>query len=336
MDTVFSRRAFLRTATIATAAMMLPVVSRSTRAAQVLEPSQRLRNPGYYRFKLGDFDLVSISDGILSAPAAAFAGNVTPEQLAEVLEAGFENEMLTPHCNVLYVNTGQNKVLIDTGSGTGMVPTAGKLLENLQAAQIDIETIDTVIITHAHGDHVGGLLDQAGQPIFTNARFYVSRLENDFWLQPQVRLPKIGLDQDAQNTMISTAQKQLGAIQSRLTAFEVEREIIPGLYAIPAAGHTPGQVAIRITSGSQSMIHTADVVHTHHINLWHPDWKPIFDADPDQAAETRQRILAAIATERGLMYAYHFPFPGIGHIRPRDGGGFVWEPINWQFEAEAV
>lgn len=333
MDIHFSRRVFLRSATIASVAMAVPLAVRSSRAAQEMEPSQSSRNAGFYRFKLGSFELVSLSDGILSVPAGVFAGNATPEQVAAVLQEGFQSETLTPDCNVLYVNTGQNQVLIDTGSGSLAAATAGKLLDNLQAAQISPAAIDTVIITHAHGDHVGGLLDQAGAAVFANARFYVSKTEHDFWMQPQVSLPKIGVDAESQQSMISTAQKQLGAIQPRLTTFEVNQEIIPGLSAIPAPGHTPGQVAIRIASGEMAMTHTADVVHTHTINLWHPEWQPIFDADPDQAATTRQQILAKIAADRQLMYAYHFPFPGLGHIRPRPAGGYFWEPVAWQFES---
>jgi glyoxylase-like metal-dependent hydrolase (beta-lactamase superfamily II) len=331
--TQFSRRAFLRTASLAAVAMAIPVASCSSHAAQVTELSQQSRNPGFYRFKLGTFEMVSVSDGTLAVPAALFAGNATPEQIAEVLQAGFETETLSPHCNVLYVNTGQNKVLIDTGNGTLSGDTVGKLLTNLQAAQINPADIDTIIITHAHGDHVGGLLNQSGSLVFANARFYISRLEDEFWMQPQVSLPKIGLDEATKQRMISTIKQQLGAIQSQLTMFEFEQEIIPGFYAIPASGHTPGQTALRITSGDQLLTHTADVVHTHHINLWHPDWKPIFDADPDQAVETRKRVLQRISDSRELMYAYHFPFPGLGHIRPRQEGGFTWEPVNWQFEA---
>jgi glyoxylase-like metal-dependent hydrolase (beta-lactamase superfamily II) len=332
MNTALSRRSFLRSATLAAVAMGLPVLSSSSRAAQVIEPTGQSRNAGFYRFKLGSFELISVSDGVLTVPAAVFAGNASPEQLQAVLQSSFESETLTPDCNVLYVNTGQNKILIDTGSGSGMGATAGKLLENLQAAQITPAEIDTVILTHAHGDHVGGLLDAAGAPVFANAQFHMSRVEHDFWIQPQVNLPKIGIDAAAQQQMIDTAQKQLGAIADRLTLFEAGQEILPGFVAIQAFGHTPGQVAIRITSGSESLTHTADVVHTRSINLWHPDWQPIFDADPDQAVTTRKQILQTISDARELMYAYHFPYPGLGHILPRPEGGFTWEPVNWQFE----
>lgn len=146
-------------------------------------------------------------------------------------------------------------------------------------------------------------------------------------------MPNVQVDEKTKQQFISAAQKCLGAIRDKVTRFQVEQEIFPSFKAISAPGHTAGQVAIEITSGEASMVHTADVVHTHTINLWHPSWQPVFDATPDQAAATRQQILSTIATERKLMFAYHFPFPGIGYLRPRSEDGFEWEPISWQFES---
>jgi glyoxylase-like metal-dependent hydrolase (beta-lactamase superfamily II) len=334
MHTALSRRTFLRSATLATIALGLPIVSRSSHAIEVAQSStvgqSVVANPGYYRFQLGSFELISMSDGLLAVPAAVFAGNATPEQLGEVLQEGFQTETLTPHCNVLYINTGSHKVLIDTGNGTSMGTTAGKLLEQLKAVQIDPIEIDSVIISHAHPDHVNGILDASGGFIFPNAQYYISRVEKEFWLQPNVSLPKIGIDAESQKNMIAVAQKNLRGLGDRLNGVEMGQEIVPGLTAIPAPGHTPGQIAIRIVSGDQSMTHTADVVHISTINLWHPEWQPIFDADPELAVATRQQILSKVAADRELMFAYHFPFPGIGHIRPRSGGGYLWEPATWQ------
>jgi glyoxylase-like metal-dependent hydrolase (beta-lactamase superfamily II) len=331
MNGQFSRRVFLRSIVLAAAAIALPLTLHKSLVAQTIESLQSSGNSGIYRFKLGSFELISLSDGVLEVPAALFAGNATAEQLTAVLKEGFQSEKLTPDCNILYVNTGKNKVLIDTGSGSfAPAKTVGKLLATLEEAQINPNEIDTIIITHAHGDHIGGLVDRTGKSAFSNARFYISRSEHDFWTQPNVSLPKIKIDPEAQQKMISTAQQQLKAIRDRLTLFDVDREIIPGITAIAASGHTPGQVALRITSGEMSMTHTADVVHIHTINLWNPDWQPVFDADPTEAVNTRKQILGKIASDRELMFAYHFPFPGIGHIRPRTEGGFSWESVNWQ------
>jgi glyoxylase-like metal-dependent hydrolase (beta-lactamase superfamily II) len=328
MNTNLSRRSFLKTATFAAIATSLPIAWYSVAQAQT--PA---RNPGVYRFKLGEFKLATISDGVLSAPAAAFAGDVTPEQLQAVLREGFQTETLMPDCNILFIDTGTHKVLIDSGSGNLNGATAGKLLENLAQAQIAPTDIDTIIISHAHPDHVGGLTDPLGAKLFTSAQYYVPNTEWKFWMNPNVSLPKVKLPDEAKKGFIAVAKKQLTAIQDRVTKFEVNQEIIPGISAIAAPGHTAGHVAIRITSGEASIVHTADVVHTHTINLWNPSWQPLFDADPEQAATTRQTVLAKIASDRTLMFAYHFPFPGIGHITPREGGGFNWEPVSWQFES---
>jgi glyoxylase-like metal-dependent hydrolase (beta-lactamase superfamily II) len=328
MKTKVSRRTFLTSAIGAAIASTVPLAWKSSVVAQQTQ-SAPSSNAKFYRFKLGNFQMTSIEDGVfLNMPAKAFAGNATPAQLNEVLQQGSQSETLTLNCNILLVDTGTEKVLIDAGSGFLTEPTAGKLISNLQTLEIKPTDIDAIIITHAHVDHVGGLLNSTGALAFPQARYFVSKAEYDFWTSPEVNLPNVQVDEKTKQQFISIAQKCLGAIQNKVTRFEGEGEILPGFYAIPAPGHTPGQVAIRIVSGNESIIHTTDVVHTHTINLWHPNWQPIFDADPDQAAATRQQILSAIADHRQLMYAYHFPFPGIGYLKSRAEEGFEWEPIK--------
>ena len=324
-----SRRSLLKAATFGAIATAIPPLLTSTGAAQEARTSS---NPVFYRFRLGNFQAISITDGILTAPAALFATNASPQQLKQVLSDSFQSASLLAHCNILFVDTGRNKVLIDTGSGVLSGPTAGRLQTNLSTLGIRPTEIDTIIITHAHSDHIGGVTDAAGKLVFPKARYFVSQTEADFWTDPKVSLPKMKWEEEQKKQMIAAAQKQLGVIRGRMTKFTVNQEIIPGFSAIPAPGHTPGQVAIRISTGDTILVHTADVVHNQAINLWNPNWQPAFDADPVQAAQTRQQILEMVASERRLMFAYHFPFPGLGYVRPRNGGGFTWEPAVWQFD----
>jgi glyoxylase-like metal-dependent hydrolase (beta-lactamase superfamily II) len=324
-----SRRTFLTSAALTSAATATALVLPTTRwlAAQ---PAQRPRNAGVYRFKLGAFNLTSISDGTLTAPAAVFAANATPAQLQEALKQGFLGETLAADCNILLVDTGSQKVLIDTGSGTLNGATAGKLLENLQAAQVQPSEITAVVLTHAHGDHIGGLKG-TNSLTFPNARYFIGKTEWDFWMGRTVDLPQFKGPADMKQQAIQIAKTQLALISNRVTMVAPNQEFLPGLTAIPAYGHTPGHIAVRVTSGNATMVHTADAVHIMAINLWHPSWTPIFDADQDLAAQTRQAILAKIANDRTLMFAYHFPYPGIGYLRSRAQGGFDWQPAQWQF-----
>jgi glyoxylase-like metal-dependent hydrolase (beta-lactamase superfamily II) len=326
-----SRRAFLISATAASALLLPRPRHLLAQTVAQLMP----RNAGFYRFKLGQFNLTSISDGKFMAPAAVFAGNAAPEELKAALKRSFQSENLALDCNVLFVDTGTEKVLIDTGSGSLNGPTVGKLLENLRAARIKPADITAIVLTHAHGDHIGGLKGTNGLT-FPNARYFMGQKEWDFWMAKKVDLPNFKGPADMKKQAIEIAKTQLPLIKDRVTLVKENEEFLPGLTAIPAYGHTAGHIAVRIASGDAVMVHTADVVHSSAVNLFNPSWTPIFDADQVAAAKTRQALLSKIATDRTLVFAYHFPYPGIGNIRPLAQGGFDWQPREWQFDSASV
>lgn len=337
-DSLQNRRAFLRrslfTLVAATLSATVPIGTGVAIAQKTRQQTRKTQvaNPTYYRFNIGNFECLTITDGILNAPSQVLAVNAPKEELAQVLRDSFQPaENLPIHCNILFVNTGRNRVLIDTGSGLLGGASVGKLVANLQGVGISPASIDTIILTHAHSDHIGGLADKNGRFVFPKARYYINRAEYDFWMSPNASLPKLGAGTDMAKKMLATAKKGLTQIRDRVTKFEPGKEFIPGFTAISAFGHTPGHTVIQITSNQTSLIHLADTVFNPAITLWHPEWQVAFDADPEQALLTRQRILSEQAKNRNLVFAYHFPFPGIGHIRQRNQGGFEWQPQIWQF-----
>ena len=221
----------------------------------------------------------------------------------------------------LYINTGQHRVLVDTGAGK-LSPDTGKLLPNLQKEGIASDDIDVVILTHAHPDHIGGNTSLEGRPVFPQARWAIRRDEWEFWTSQQAekQLPEHGREM-----LIGIARKNLLPLREQLDLIDPEAEIVPGIRAIAAPGHTPGQMAIDISSQGEHLVYVSDIV-LHPLHLAEPTWCAAVDLLPEQTALTRGRILPKLAAEKTLVMAFHFSFPGLGHIVSREAG-FKWEPI---------
>ncbi|MEM9004251.1 MAG: MBL fold metallo-hydrolase [Cyanobacteria bacterium P01_F01_bin.86] len=288
-------------------------------------------NATAYHFKLGDWHASVVSDGTLSFPASFFVPKAVPEEVEAALTEHFlPTDELFNHVNTLYVETDIHKVLIDTGAGNTFGPTVGHLVENLEAAGISPATIDTVILTHAHPDHIGGILDETGALRFPNANYYISEAEAAFWTAATVEMPNSFLDEETKATLIGVAQGRLAAIAERTTLFQMGDEVIPGIQSVAAIGHTPGQSAFLITSGEDTLLTTGDVFFSDPLNLEHPDWEVTFDTDPQQGVTTRHQLLETVNRDRRLLLVPHMPFPGLGHVRTQ-GDVYGWEPIIWQF-----
>ena len=307
------------------------VVAQTDDAPMEVAETDTRTNSGVYHFNVGDVKATVVSDGTLSFPGSFLVPNADPEAVEAVLTAHFLSpDNLLAHVNAVYLETADHNVLIDTGSGSLFGPSAGHLFENLDAAGIDVATIDTVLVTHAHPDHVGGVLNDAGELQIPNAQFYVSRSEASFWLADTVALPNSLLNEDTQSGLIATAKGRLGAVRDRTTQFAMGEEIIPGIVAVSSAGHTPGQASFLVTSNDDSLLVTGDVFFSDPLNLENPDWEVAFDGDPVQGIETRRQLLEAATVDRQLLLVPHMPFPGLGHVR-NQGEAYGWEPIVWQF-----
>jgi glyoxylase-like metal-dependent hydrolase (beta-lactamase superfamily II) len=273
-----------------------------------------------YRFKLGDFECVSLSDGSLDYPLENFFADVSTEKIQEALrQHDLPTDYITTPYTYLYVDTGGHRVLVDMGAGD-LGPRTGRLLQNMRAAGLYPAEVDIVVITHAHPDHIGGTLNENGEPVYPNAHYYIWKGEWDFWFSEEAfrKTPEM---------FVTVARKNLEPIKGRVRLIEYKSEIVPGIRAIPAPGHTPGHLVVSISSGVEQLLYIGDAV-LHPLHLEHPDWIPIYDIMPEQAAASKRQIFDLAAEEKALVIGQHFPpFPSLGYV-VKSGEGWGWQPIE--------
>jgi glyoxylase-like metal-dependent hydrolase (beta-lactamase superfamily II) len=253
-----------------------------------------------HRFRVGQFDCTIIGDGGEPGNVEMVKGmfpTVAAENIEGAIEAGGNPIIFS--INILHVQTPDGQVLIDTGTGSGNE----QLLDSLAQAGIDRHKIDRIIITHGHGDHIGGIVNANGQLNFPNARYSLWQSEWEYWLEQAEK------SDDPQNT----ARLNLLPIQERVDLIDHESEILPGMCVLAAPGHTIGHIALLLTSDGENLLHIVDAAH-HPMQVIHTDWSPAFDTQPDLSAQTRRALFERAARENLLVMAYHFPFPGLGQV----------------------
>lgn len=230
--------------------------------------------------------------------------------------------------NILLIKTGDHHILIDTGLGREREPIPALLLERLALAGTSADEIDVVILTHADWDHTQGAVDANGQPAFPNARYVLTRDERAFWSSnPERHLPDDRYDEDFRRFARTFPQTRLAQLRDHLELVAGGAEIVPGIRMLAAPGHTPGHAVVAVSSEAEQLLCIADLTVADPKDIENPNWFNIYDFDRAHGSATRARIFQQAANEGTLLMAYHFPFPGLGHVTPQ-GEAWRWQPLE--------
>jgi len=285
-------------------------------------PKVGTQSPYWHRLNLGNDEVTVISDGPLALgdPKGTFTG-VPEDEMRKMLTDNF----LSPTSIVLeqnspVVNTGDKLVLFDSGLGStkGFGPTTGRQQKSMKEAGIKPEDIDAVVFSHAHPDHVGGVVDDNGKPLFPNAQYYIAQSDLEFWTDE-------GKNNGPLKDFIAIARKNLLPVRDRIVFYKDGQEFLPGIQAMSAPGHTVGHTIFMITSEGKSLAYLADLTHHPILLLEKPRMEFSYDTDPKQAANSRVKMLDMLAANKIAVMAYHYPWPGVGHV-VKTGEGFHYIP----------
>jgi len=313
----------------ATAAALAPLAGASPASANA--PAAGKQAPGVYRYKVGSSEVTVVTDGARTFPLNdSFVLNAKKDEVNKALEAAYmPRDVMTIHFAPIVANTGSKLVLIDTGNGeksfTDTKGQTGHLLANLRAAGIEPSAIDTVVISHFHGDHVNGLLTADDKPAFPKAEIMVPATEWAFWMDDgeMSRAPKGRMEDLFKNN-----RRVFDTFQRKVTPYAWDKEVAPGITAVATIGHTPGHTSYVIASGSAKVYVQSDVTNHPALFAQHPGWHAFFDQDPAKAEETRRKVYDMIVAEKLPIQGFHYPFPGLGHLE-KDGSGYRVVPVQW-------
>lgn len=307
-----TRRELLRSLGVGTAGVGLAGLPALAAGAQAVD-----RASAFYRLSVGDLELTIIQEGVVTLQLSAFGVDAPAEAVAALAAAHrLPGDSFRVTINTALLRSGDRLVLLDVGGGAlniGAFDT-DRLVATLSLLDVAPEAITDVVISHFHPDHLGGLTTRAGAPVFANALHHLCDREHDFLTQTRGGPLRdlIAIAQDALQPAVAT---------DRLSLFAADAEILPGLSAFPAPGHSPGHVAFVIASGDESLFALSDIASHSVLMLARPAWHVRFDTDLAEAAATRQTVLGMLADDGQRVFGYHFPFPGLGYVL-RDGDGF--------------
>ncbi len=288
-------------------------------------PMVKSQAPGFYRLAVGDFELTALSDGSNMLPATKLLQG-DPARIEEALKRNYLGDLVETSHNSFLVNTGAKLVLIDAGGGSLLGPTTGHLLGNLRASGYRPEQVDELYLTHLHTDHVGGLMVE-GQRAFPNAIVRVEKRDTDYWLsEDNMRAAPAEAKRFFQAAIASiTPYMRAG----RLAVFEGDTDLVPGVRAQTAYGHTPGHTMYVVESRGEKVVLWGDVVHVAAVQFKDPSVTIQYDGDASEAERVHELAFADAAENGYIVGGAHISFPGLGHVRRDAEKTYTYLPLNY-------
>ncbi|BAT60215.1 putative quorum-quenching lactonase YtnP [Variibacter gotjawalensis] len=321
------RRTVLTAAGAAALASQLPSTT-----ANAASPPTGQQNAGFYRYKVGDFEITVVTDGVnrFKVPENFITNVKFDDVKAEIAQSFMSADEFSVPYSPIVVNTGSKLIVIDTGTGEANFATskgaAGQFQRNLAAAGIDAKNVDTVIISHYHGDHVNGLLKADGTLAFPNAEILVPATEHKFWMDDgEMSRATPGR---MQGLFKNNRSLFSGEVAKRVKTYDAGKEVVSGITAVATPGHTPGHTSHIIASGNKRVVAQADVTNVPFLFAKNPGWHAAFDQDGKMAEETRRKFYDMLAAEKVTVQGFHYPFPAVGHVE-KDGNGYRVIPVMW-------
>ena len=282
--------------------------------------------PSVYRYKVGDFEVTALNEGVVrnATPANMAVNKTLPDVQKALGDAFLPTDHVINQFNTIVVNTGRNLVLIDSGFGDNGPPTGNNLLSNMSAAGIDPKNIDTILVSHFHGDHISGIRAKGGAANFPNAEIMVPSGEWQFWNDASNQAKVI----DNFKPGFANVKRVFDPVAKDVKQFEHGKELVAGITAVDSRGHSPGHTAFLVASGNGKLLVTSDTVN-HQILIRNPDWSLWADMDAAMAITARKKLLDMAAADKMQIAAYHLPFPSTGFIA-KQGNGYEFHPAYWQ------
>ncbi len=269
---------------------------------------------------LGDNAIQVISDGVIHLPVSMVLPEelINPDVRDDYLKShGIGPERLSQDCNITLLQQQDKTIIFDVGAGPNFMPTTGKLYEELEARGIDPADVTDVVFTHAHPDHLWGLIDDFDEPLFANAQYHLHTKEWDYWLDDNT----LSNTPDNRKAFVVGAQNRLPLLKDKLTLFDYGQEVLPNVEAVDTAGHTPGHTSFAIHGGSESIMLLGDALTNQYIAFEQPKWRTAMDQNPELAVSTRLKLLDRMAGDKQKIIGYHLPYPGMGMVE-RNGSAY--------------